>query len=78
MLAKAYFKSYLNLFFANQSSLFRCYTAKTKILLAPSKSMSAFGKHQASVAVTSVTGMQMMTPLGPASHQYKIRKMQAH
>ena len=77
MLAQACFKSYLN-FFINLASLLRCYPAKTKMQLAPSKSLSAFGKQQASVAVTSVTGMRMMTPLGPASHQYKVRKIQAH
>ena len=30
------------------------------------------------MGVTSVTGMQMMTPLGPGSHQYKIRKIKPH
>ena len=28
--------------------------------------------------MSSVTGMKMMTPLGPGSHQYKIRKMKPH
>ena len=46
--------------------------------MAPSKSLSAFGKPQASIAVTSITGMQTMTPLGPGSHNYKIRKIKAH
>lgn len=40
--------------------------------------MSAFGKAKTSVAVTSVTGEQMMTPLGPASHLYKMRINNAH
>ena len=52
--------------------------AKQKFALPESKSLSAFGKTMASVPVTSVTGMQMMTPLGPGSHQYKIRKIRAH
>ena len=53
-------------------------TAKTKLTLNPSKSLSAFGKVNASIPVTSVTGMHMMTALGPGSHQYKVRKIQAH
>jgi len=46
--------------------------------MAPSKSMSAFGKAHASVSVTSCTGEKMMTPLGPNSHVYKIRAVKPH
>lgn len=48
--------------------LFCLLTAKTKFALPKTQSLSAFGKAQASVAVSSVTGMKMMTPLGPGSH----------
>lgn len=47
--------------------------AKARFNLPPTKSQANFSK-----PVTSVTGMTLMTPLGPGSHMHKIRNLKPH